>query len=210
MTADWATDLERDAPDIVAAWRGIEAGLFVSVRRGIRRRAGAYSADGSLVQLEATAAALIDLVDDLPDDAFALLGGESDWTVAEAIGHAAAARAGLVMAGALAACGRWPADAPVVVPSVPGPAHVDRAELVRKIAQSQRIVARSARQIAGHETDRCPLDHPLVGRLRCGEWLLFAGVHDVMHLEQLNGIADALAPAGGATATKRSTSGFVG
>jgi hypothetical protein len=24
-----------------------------------------------------------------------------------------------------------------------------------------------------------------VGRLRCGEWLLFAGVHDLMHLEQV-------------------------
>jgi hypothetical protein len=24
-----------------------------------------------------------------------------------------------------------------------------------------------------------------VGRLRCGEWLLFSGVHDLMHLEQL-------------------------
>ena len=34
------------------------------------------------------------------------------------------------------------------------------------------------------------LDHPLVGRLRCGEWLLFAGVHDLMHLEQLHALAD--------------------
>jgi hypothetical protein len=24
--------------------------------------------------------------------------------------------------------------------------------------------------------------------LRCGEWLLFAGVHDMLHLEQLHGI----------------------
>jgi hypothetical protein len=55
------------------------------------------------------------------------------------------------------------------------------------------VIDRSARQIAGHETDPCPLDHPLVGRLRCGEWVLFAGVHDVMHLEQLHGIAAALA-----------------
>jgi hypothetical protein len=60
------------------------------------------------------------------------------------------------------------------------------------MAQSQRIIARSAGQIAGHETDPCPLDHPLVGRLRCGEWLLFAGVHDVMHLEQLHRIAGAV------------------
>jgi hypothetical protein len=43
--------------------------------------------------------------------------------------------------------------------------------------------------VAGHETDSCPLDHPLVGRLRCGEWLVFAGVHDLMHLEQVHGLA---------------------
>jgi hypothetical protein len=30
--------------------------------------------------------------------------------------------------------------------------------------------------------------------LRCGEWLLFAAVHDLMHLEQLHGIAIQLAP----------------
>lgn len=186
-------DLERDAPDVVAAWRGIEAGRFVTVRREVRRRAGPGSADRCLAQLEATAAALTALVGTLPDEAFAMPGGEADWTVAEAIGHDAAARAGLVMAGALAAAGRWPADAPTVVPSVPGPVDAGRDELVRKVAQSQRIVARAARQIAGHETDPCPLDHPLVGRLRCGEWLLFAGVHDVMHLEQLHRIADGMA-----------------
>lgn len=27
--------------------------------------------------------------------------------------------------------------------------------------------------------------HPLVGHLRCGEWLLFIGIHDLMHLQQL-------------------------
>ena len=47
----------------------------------------------------------------------------------------------------------------------------------------------AGRSIAGHEEDPCPLDHPQVGSLRCGEWLLFAGVHDLMHLEQLHGIA---------------------
>jgi hypothetical protein len=79
------------------------------------------------------------------------------------------------------------------VPGIPGDAHLDRGDLVRKLGQSQRVIDHSARQIAGHETDRCPLDHPLVGRLRCGEWVLFAGVHDVMHLEQLHGIAAGLA-----------------
>lgn len=192
MPTDWIRDLQSQAPDVVGAWEGIEAGRFVTVRREIRRRAGAGSAERSIAQLDATAAALIAVVEALPDDAFAMPGGEADWTIAEAIGHDAAARAGLVMAGALAASGRWPADAPTVVPGVPGPAGAGRADLVRKIAQSQRIVARSARQIVGHETDPCPLDHPLVGRLRCGEWLLFAGVHDVMHLEQLHRLADQL------------------
>ena len=40
--------------------------------------------------------------------------------------------------------------------------------------------------------DACPLEHPMVGRLRCGEWLLFAGVHDLMHLEQLHDISTRL------------------
>ena len=62
--------------------------------------------------------------------------------------------------------------------------------LLRKIAQRQRIVERSARTVAGHETEPCPLVHPQVGRLRCGEWLLFAGIHDVMHLEQLHDLLD--------------------
>jgi hypothetical protein len=219
MTGDWTRELEREAPDVVAAWRGIEVEQFLSVRREVRRRAGAGSADRSVAQLDATAAALMTMIESLPDQAFAMPGGEADWTVAEAIGHDAAARAGLVLAAALAASGRWPVDAPTVAPSVPGPVDADRAELIRKVAQSQRIVARSARQIVGHETDRCLLDHPLVGRLRCGEWLLFAGVHDVMHLEQLHRIADSLAttPAAGpadssdvATAAKPSTIGPVG
>lgn len=193
VNANWVADLEHDAPDIVGSWRGIEAGRFITVRREVRRRAGPGSADRLLAELGATAGALVTAIEALPEHAFALPGGEADWTVAEAIGHDAAARAGLVMAGALAASGRWPVDAPTVVPSVPGPIGLGRADLIRKIAQSQRIVARAAGQIAGRETVPCPLDHPLVGRLRCAEWLLFAGVHDVMHLEQLHRIARAVA-----------------
>ena len=196
MGEDWVDALAVGAPDVVGAWRGIEVGAFLSVRREVRRRAGPGSTDAILGQLERTAAALVAIVERLPDGAFALPGGEEDWTVAEAIGHAAASRSGLVLAASLAASGRWPADAPRVVPSVPGPPGLGREELVRKLEQSQRIVARGARQVAGHETDPCPLDHPLVGRLRCGEWLLFAGVHDVMHLEQLHRIAAASRPSG--------------
>jgi hypothetical protein len=199
--ATWIDDLEPDAPDVVAAWRGVEAQRFLSVRREVRRRAGPGTAEVLVGQLAATAAALVDVVQALPAGAFGLPGGEADWTVAEAVGHDAAARAGLVMAAGLAAAGRWPADAPTVVPSVPGPNTAGRDELIRKLEQSQRIIVRSAGRVAGHEDEPCPLDHPLVGRLRCGEWLLFAGVHDVMHLEQLHRIAAGLAATAGLTAT---------
>src|SRR4051794_4558172 len=124
MTAAWVDDLAVVAPDIVASWRGIEVGRFLSVRREVRRRAGPGTTERLVVELGGTAAALGAIVEGLPDAAFTLPGGEEDWTVAEAIGHDATARQGLVMAAALAAAGRWPADAPTVVPSVPGPAAV--------------------------------------------------------------------------------------
>ncbi len=72
---------------------------------------------------------------------------------------------------------------------VPGAAEAGRDRLLERIAQSQRLIARAGRSIAGHETDPCPLDHPVVGRLRCGEWLVFAGIHDLLHLEQLHALA---------------------
>ena len=188
---DWLAALEPGAPDIVAAWRGIEAGQFLSVRREVRRRGGRRIArpdPGPARRRWQRARSPSSRR--CRSDALALPGGEEDWNVAQAVGHVATSRAGLVLAAGLAASGRWPADAPTVVPGIPGPP-ADRAELVRKLGQSQRIIARSAARIAGHETDPCPLEHPLVGRLRCGEWLLFAGVHDLMHLEQLHAIADA-------------------
>jgi len=185
---DWLDALEPAAPDPVSAFRGIEAGAFLTVRREVRRRSSSGSSAGIVEQLDALAAALVELVERLPEAAFAAPGGESDWNVAQAIGHDASARAGLVLAASLAASRRWPADAPTVVPGVPGPADASREDLIRKLEQSQRLIARAARAIEGHELDPCPLDHPLVGRLRCGEWLLFAGVHDLMHLEQLHGL----------------------
>ena len=187
----WLDVLELGAPDAVAAFRGIDEGKFIAVRREVRRRAGRGSAERVAGELAAIAEALGSLVAALPAAAFEAPGGEGDWNVAQAIGHDADSRAGLAMAGALAATGRFPADAPTVVPGIPGDKGVGRDALVRRIAASQRIVERAARGIAGHEEDPCPLEHPLVGRLRCGEWLLFAGVHDLMHLEQLNGIASA-------------------
>lgn len=185
---DWLGALEGSAPDPVSAFRNIEAGKFITVRREIRRRMAAGAAPAVVPQLAALAEALDVIVARLPAAAFDAPGGEGDWTVAETIGHDAHARGGLSLAGALAASGRWPTDAPVVVPGVPGAASASRDELRRRIAGSQRVIERAARTIEGHETDPCPLQHPLVGRLRCGEWLLFAGVHDLMHLEQLHEI----------------------
>jgi hypothetical protein len=182
---DWVDALEPGAPDVVAAWRGIDAGRFLSVRREVRRRAGEGTAERIGAQLVTLADALAAIVVAVPHDALGLPGGEADWTVAEAIGHDVHARVGLTLAASLAAAGRWPADAPTVAPGVPGPPDASRDDLMRKIAQSRRLVERAAHGVAGHETEPCPLDHPLVGRLRCGEWLLFAGIHDVMHLEQL-------------------------
>jgi hypothetical protein len=192
----WLDDLEPGAPAAVAAFHGIEAGRFISVRREVRRRAGPGSAGRLAAELATLAGALTAIVTALPEAAFDAPGGEGDWNVAEAIGHDADSRAGLAMAGALAAAGRFPPDAPTVVPGVPGDRGVRREALLRRIATSQRIVERAARSIAGHEEDPCPLEHPLVGRLRCGEWLLFAGVHDLMHLEQLHGLAAAHVPGG--------------
>ena len=198
----WLDELDAHAPDIVGAYRNVEEGKFIAVRREIRRRMAPGSAPSVVPQLAAIADALTAMVDRLPEAAFAAPGGEGDWNVAEAIGHTAHARAGLSLAGALAASGRWPEAAPTVVPGVPGAGDASRDDLRRRIALSQRAIERAARSIEGHETDPCPLDHPTVGRLRCGEWLLFAGVHDLMHLEQLHGIEATLTKEGASTGGK--------
>ena len=203
---EWLDTLTTKAPDIVAAYRGIEVGRFISVRREVRRGAGFGSAEAVLAQLDATGGALAAIVRDLPEDAFAMPGGEADWNVAQAVGHVTHARAGLSLAASLAASGRVPADAAPIVPGVPGSSEATRERLLGRLATSQRTIERAARTIAGHETDPCPLDHPLVGRLRCGEWLLFAGVHDCMHLEQLHRLAAELAPARDARAGRLSSS----
>jgi hypothetical protein len=195
-TATWVDALEPGAPDIVAAWRGIEKGQFVSVRREVRRRAGEGSAERTAAQLATLATALAAVVESASEGMLRAPGGEEDWNVAQAIGHTCESRAGLCLAAALAAGGRFPADAPTVVPGIPGAPDAERATLARKIAQSQRLIERSARTVAGHETEPCPLVHPQVGKLRCGEWLLFAGVHDLMHLEQLHDLAGRTQPEG--------------
>jgi hypothetical protein len=188
----WLARLEPAVPDLMAPFFALQDGRPLAVRREVRRRAGAGSVGRLLPQHRAVADAFEAQLRALPDVAFAMPGGEADWTVAEALGHAFEARQGPVLAAALSAAGRWPADAPVVVPGIPGRAGAGRDELLRRLATSRRLVERAGRSIAGHEMEPCPLEHPLVGSLRCGEWFLFAGVHDLMHLEQLAALAASL------------------
>jgi len=190
----WLGALEQRAPDVVACW--MVADQLRPLRRELRRRAGPGTAAGVLVEQEAVADALEAVLRAMPPQLLRAPGGERDWNVAQAFAHATGSRRWLVHAAALSARGKWPADTPPLVrPGVPGPADADVETLLTLLGKSRRSIAESAAAIAGHEADRCPLDHPLIGRLRCGEWLLFAGVHDLMHLEQLHRLAgDAPAP----------------
>jgi hypothetical protein len=192
VAPDWLAALEAGAPDAVAAFRQLADGRPIAVRREVRRRAGAGTAMAILSQHEAVSHAFAARIETLPAEAFAMPGGEADWSVAEALGHAFASRDGLATAASLAAAGRFPEDAPRVVPGVPGDAGATRDSLARRLAVSRRILARAARSITGHELAACPLEHPLVGTLRCGEWYLFAAVHDLMHLGQLAELAASL------------------
>jgi hypothetical protein len=186
--ADWTRALEADAPDVVAVWRAIDDGLF-AFRRQLRMRVTPGSAPAILRQQEAVAEALGAVLASMPEHALRAPGGEEDWNVAQAFAHTTAARRFLARAGALAAQGSWPDPPPEVTPGVPGPADASIDRLLLLLDKSRRSMAESAAAITGHETEPCPLAHPLVGRLRCGEWLLWAGAHDLMHLEQLHRIS---------------------
>jgi len=189
MTA-WYAGLEAAAPDVVACW--LVADSLRGLRRELRRRATAGSAARILAQHEAIGVALANALDAMPEAALRAPGGEAAWNVAQTFAHTTAARRFLAAWAALSAAGEWPADNPPRVrPHVPGPADASRGRLQELLEKSRVSLRESARRIAGHETDPCPLDHPLVGRLRCSEWLLFVGVHDLMHLEQLRLLADA-------------------
>jgi len=191
----WVDELEFGAPDVVAIWRLIDPDDFSkdysSTRVELSRRAGPGSAPRVLAEQEAIADALEAILAEVPDDLLSAPGGEEDWNVAQAFAHATGSRRYLAAAAAMAARGEWPDPPPVVTPGIPGPADADREALLMLLGKSRRSMALSAAAIAGHETDPCPLDHPLIGtRLLCGEWLLFCGVHDLMHLEQLHGLLD--------------------
>jgi hypothetical protein len=181
----WLEALRTRAPDVVAVWQVMDAGPM-PFRRELRRRAGPGTAASVLAQQEAVADALAGALAATSDEQLRAPGGEEDWNVAQAFAHTTAARRWLARAGALAAQDAWPSPPPVVTPGIPGPADASRQLLAAYLDKSRRSMAESAAAIAGHEADACPLDHPLIGRLRCGEWLLWAGVHDLMHLEQLH------------------------
>ena len=193
--ATWVDALEPGAPDIVAAWRGIDEGEFISVRREVRKRAGPGSADGIVAQLGTLATALAAFVETAPEEILRAPGGEEDWNVAQAIGHACEARP------ACASRPRWQqrdASRRMRRRSCPAsPARPMRTSHAPAQDRPEPAPDRAlGRTVAGHETEPCPLVHPLVGRLRCGEWLLFAGVHDLMHLEQLHDLAGRTQPEG--------------
>jgi hypothetical protein len=185
----WLHRLEADAPDVIACWRALDdtlAGLK-RLRREVRARVGPGDAPRILAQQVAVGDELERVLRAIPEPLLRAPGGEEDWNVAQAFAHTTAARRWLVHAAELAASGEWPEEGePVVRPGIPGPADASRALLHRFLEKSRVAMRASAEAIAGHEADPCPLSHPLIGRLRCGEWLLWAGVHDLMHLEQLH------------------------
>jgi hypothetical protein len=184
----WLADLESGAPDVVAVWRVLDetpAGA-IAARRELRQRVVPGSAPRLLTQQEAVADAMAAALARVPDEALRAPGGEEDWNVAQAFAHATAARRFLVAWAALEAAGAWPAgNPPHATPGIPGPADATRDALLTLLDKSRRSMRESAQRIAGHETQRCRLEGSPIGKLRCGEWLLWVGVHDLMHLEQL-------------------------
>lgn len=189
MSLEWVTALELDAPDVVAGWLALDSTYtgVIAMRRELRARVRVGDAPRILAQQEVIGEALGALLERLPERLLRAPGGEEDWNVAQAFAHTTAARRFLAAWAALDAGGEWPEEAPpLVTPSVPGRADADRDTLRTLLDKSARSLRQSAARIEGHETQRCRMEHPLVGRLRCGDWLAFVGIHDLMHLEQLH------------------------
>ncbi len=197
--AAWIAGLEADAPDVVACWRVFAwdlAGLK-RLRRELRGRVAVGDAPRVLAQQEAIGDALERVLHDLPEPLLRAPGGEEDWNVAQAFAHTTAARRFLGTWAALDAGGApWPdGHAPAVTPSIPGPADASRERLHAYLDKSRVAIRAAAGKIEGHELQRCGMAHPLIGHLRCGEWLLFLGIHDCMHLEQLHRLLESGASA---------------
>lgn len=185
--------LEAGAPDVVACRRVFdwdEAGVE-ALHGELRARVQHGSAPRILAQQEAIGDALEAALRSLPEALLRTPGGEEDWNVAQAFAHTTAARRFLSHWAALDTDGGWPEHRPpTVTPSVPGRADATRDELLVLLDKSRRALREAAARIEGHELQRCRMDHPLIGHLRCGDWLLFVGIHDLMHLEQLDRLAD--------------------
>jgi len=185
----WVAGLEATAPDVIACWRVFtwdETGLEL-LRRELGPRVERGAAPRLLAQQEAIGDALEAVLRSLPEQLLRAPGGEDDWNVAQAFAHTTAARRFLATWAALDVDGSWPEHrAPTIIPSIPGPPDASRERLLTLLDKSRRAIREAAARIDGHETKRCRMEHPLVGHLRCGEWLLFLGIHDLMHLEQLH------------------------
>ena len=191
----WAQKLRPMAPDVVACWEALDetdAGLRAMLHE-LDRRVVDGAAPRLLAQQEAIGDELEAVLRQLPDALLGEPGGEEDWNVAQAFAHTTAARRFLATWAALDTDRPWPEHrAPTVTPSVPGRPDATRDELLVLLDKSRRGLREAAARIAGHETQACGMEHPLIGvPRRCGDWLLFVGVHDLMHLEQLHRLADA-------------------
>ena len=185
----WLARLTADAPDVVACWTALDDSLagLKALRRELRSRVGEGDAPRILEQQETVGDELERMLRALPDELLRAAGGEEDWNVAQAFAHTTAARRFLGTWAALDAGGTWPTEHPPrVTPGVPGPPDADRMQLLAYLDKSRRAIREAAARIEGHERQRCGMDHPWIGHLRCGEWLLFLGIHDCMHLEQLD------------------------
>lgn len=190
----WVAALEADAPDVIACRRVFDwtAEGVAALHEQLAERVTTGSAPRLLAQQEAVGDALEAVLRALPESLLRAPGGEEDWNVAQAFAHTTAARRFLVTWAALDTDGRWPEHRPpTVTPSVPGRPDATRDELLVLLDKSRRAIREAAARLAGHEAQRCRMDHPLIGHLRCGDWLLFIGIHDVMHLEQLHRLAEA-------------------
>jgi hypothetical protein len=191
----WLAALEADAPDVVACWRALDNSFsgLKALRRELRDRVHTGDTPRILAQQEVVGDALEGVLRAMPERLLRAPGGEEDWNVAQAFAHTTAGRRFLGTWAALdAGGGEWPTEhAPVVTPSVPGRADATREELLVLLDKSRRAIREAASRIDGHERQRCGMDHPLIGHLRCGEWLLFLGIHDCMHLEQLHRLLEA-------------------
>jgi hypothetical protein len=198
MPTAWLSRLEGDAPDVVAAWRSFD--FSRSGVKALRRELGGRVQQGDapriLAQQEAVGDELERVLRSLPERLLRAPGGEEDWNVAQAFAHTTAARRFLATWASLDVAGEWPEERPpVVTPSVPGPADATVEQLVTLLDKSRVAIRIAADRITGHELTRCRMRHPLIGHLRCGDWLAFVGIHDLMHLEQLDRLGEADAAA---------------